>query len=234
MIECVSATGKAIAPLIIFKGKQHQESWYSNTNAADAFFAVSDQGWTNSEIALEWLQRDFDPQTKSQAQNGHQLLLINGYSSHTSYEFLEYCLQNKIIPFCMPSHSTHHLQPLDVSAFRLYQHYYSQAIDEESRLLHGVLNIGKHNFWCFFSGHVSRPSPYQQSALAGEKADSTHLILAWSTVFCLVIRLPSLERIAILSSGPKTPESSLCTEARETGDQGFNGLPSTTKLSEAF
>jgi len=47
----------------------------------------------------------------------------------------------------MPSHSTHHLQPLDVGVFGPYQHHYSQAIDEESRILHGVLNIGKHNFW---------------------------------------------------------------------------------------
>lgn len=61
----------------------------------------------------------------------------------------------------------------------------------------GCWILGNITSGCFFSGHVSRPSPYQQSALAGEKADSTHLILAWSTVFCLVIRLLSLERIAI-------------------------------------
>jgi hypothetical protein len=90
---------------------------------ADAFFAVSNQGWTNPEIALECLQQDFDPQTRSQAQNGHQLLLVDGHSSHTLYEFLEYCFQNKIIPFCMPSHSIYHLQPLDVGVFGPYQHY---------------------------------------------------------------------------------------------------------------
>lgn len=234
MIECVSATGKAIAPLIIFKGKQHQESWYSNTNAADAFFAVSDQGWTNSEIALEWLQRVFDPQTKSQAQNGHQLLLINGYSSHTSYEFLEYCLQNKIIPFCMPSHSTHHLQPLDVSAFRLYQHYYSQAIDEESRLLHGVLDIGKHNFWVLLQR--ARLKTFTLPTISSGWRKSGLYPFNPRLVYSLLPgnKTPESRKNSDLSSGPKIPESSLCTEARETGDQGFNGLPSTTKLSEAF
>jgi hypothetical protein len=60
---------------------------------------------------------------------------------------LRYCLYNRIIPFCLPSHATHDLQPLDVGVFGPYQLYYGQAVDEEVRLSHGVLNIGKHNFW---------------------------------------------------------------------------------------
>lgn len=47
----------------------------------------------------------------------------------------------------MPSHSTHHLQPLDVGVFGPYQHYYSNAVDKEVRLSHGTLDVGKHNFW---------------------------------------------------------------------------------------
>jgi hypothetical protein len=132
---------------VIWKGKRHQESWYSGTTNDDVLFAVSDNGWTNSNIALQWLQQDFDPKTKSKANRGYRLLLIDGHSSHTTYEFFKFCLDNKIIPFCMPSHSTHHLQPLDVGIFGPYQHYYGEAIDNEIRLSHGILNIGKHNFW---------------------------------------------------------------------------------------
>jgi hypothetical protein len=89
MIECVSAACRVIAPLVIYMGKQHEESWYSDTSVADAFFAVSDRGWTNSEIALEWLQQVSNPQSRPQAQYSYQLLLIDGHSSHTLYKFLE-------------------------------------------------------------------------------------------------------------------------------------------------
>lgn len=146
-IECISAVGKSIAPLVIYKGKQRQESWYDDVKDGEVFFGVSENGWTNADIALQWLQQDFDAQTKALAQGGYRLLLLDGHSSHTSYALLEYCLQNRIVPFCMPSHSTHHLQPLDVGVFGPYQHYYSDAVDAKVRLSHGVLNIGKHNFW---------------------------------------------------------------------------------------
>lgn len=75
------------------------------------------------------------------------MLLIDGQSSHTTYEFLKFCLGNRIIPFCPPSHTTHNLQPLDVEVFSPYQHYYSEAVDAETRLSHGALSIGKYNFW---------------------------------------------------------------------------------------
>ena len=65
--ECVSAAGKAIPPLVIYKGKQHQQSWYKDVENGEVFFAVSKHGWTNSSLTLEWLQQDFDPYTKSQA-----------------------------------------------------------------------------------------------------------------------------------------------------------------------
>jgi hypothetical protein len=60
---------------------------------------------------------------------------------------MEYCLDHRIIPFCMPAHATHHLQPLDVGIFGPYATYYGQEVDNETRLSHGTLNIGKHNFW---------------------------------------------------------------------------------------
>ena len=147
IIECVSGSNKAIDPLIIFKGKQHQRSWYTDGPKEGAFFAVSENGWTNTNLALYWIQHVFDRQTKEQAGQGYRLLLIDGHSSHHNYPFLKYCLDNRIIPFCMLPHATHHLQPLDVGIFGPYATYYGQEVDKETRLSFGTLNIGKHNFW---------------------------------------------------------------------------------------
>jgi len=61
--------------------------------------------------------------------------------------FFEFCYEQKVLVFCLPSHSTHILQPLDVCIFSTYQHNYNVEIDKASQL--GRSGIGKHNFFHF-------------------------------------------------------------------------------------
>jgi len=58
------------------------------------------------------------------------MLIFNGCSSHLTAEFINYCWNHNIIPFCLPPHSTHILQSLDVRCFQPLKHYHSIAIDE--------------------------------------------------------------------------------------------------------
>jgi hypothetical protein len=62
---------------------------------------------------------------------GHtRLLIMNGHTSHVAWEFFDYCLSNDIIPLCLPAHSTHLLQPLDVGLFGPLQRDYSTILDD--------------------------------------------------------------------------------------------------------
>jgi hypothetical protein len=45
------------------------------------------------------------------------MLILDGYRSHLTPEFDRTCTKNDIIPVCMPPHSSHLLQPLDVGCF---------------------------------------------------------------------------------------------------------------------
>jgi hypothetical protein len=56
------------------------------------------------------------------------LLIIDGYKSYCLLEFQDYCKENKIITLCMPSHSSHLLQPLDVVPYSLLKRYYGDGI----------------------------------------------------------------------------------------------------------
>lgn len=58
---------------------------------------------------------------------GKVLLIVDGHASHTnSVEVLEFSEANDIILFCLPSHTTHYLQPLDRSFLKsLKNHYYA-------------------------------------------------------------------------------------------------------------
>ena len=45
------------------------------------------------------------------------------------YDFVDYCWSHKIIPYSLPPHSTHLMQPLDVVCFQPLKHYHRKAID---------------------------------------------------------------------------------------------------------
>jgi len=65
----------------------------------------------------------------NRADGKYRLLILDGHTSHFNWAFFEFCLNNKIIPFCLPAHSTHLLQPLDVGLFGPLQRYYSNGLD---------------------------------------------------------------------------------------------------------
>jgi hypothetical protein len=59
----------------------------------------------------------------------YQLLIVDGHKSHNSHEFHKYCEEEKIIVLCMPPHSSHLLQPLDVGCFSPLKRAYSDEIN---------------------------------------------------------------------------------------------------------
>lgn len=80
--------------------------------------SVSPKGWTDQELGSAWLQRDFEPETAARNKtNGYRLLILDGHNSHTTYRFMTFAEKHKILILCLPSHTTHRLQPCDVGAF---------------------------------------------------------------------------------------------------------------------
>jgi len=57
-----------------------------------------------------------------------------GHGSHVSTAAIEFCLQKKIILLCLPSHTTHLLQPLDVGVFAPLATTYKRLVQKGSRL----------------------------------------------------------------------------------------------------
>ena len=64
VIETVSAGGTLLPPMIIFKGKAHYKGWTALVEKGDeAFFTISDKGWTSRSIDLDYLTQNFEPHT---------------------------------------------------------------------------------------------------------------------------------------------------------------------------
>ncbi|KAF4435476.1 hypothetical protein F53441_13499 [Fusarium austroafricanum] len=131
ILECISATGKVLTPLVIFKGKTVQQQYFPADLdfLNDWKFSCSPKGWTNNHLAFIWLKTVFIPQTKPEKEGEWRLLILDGHGSHMTEEFLWECYENKIFLLFLPAHSSHVLQPLDVAIFgplkRLYRRYIS-------------------------------------------------------------------------------------------------------------
>jgi hypothetical protein len=102
---------------VIFKAtKYSQEGWFE-TLPDDWRINISDNGWTTDKIGMDWLINHFIPHTNSRVMGIYRMLVLDGHGSHLTAEFDRTCTKNHIIPICMPPHSSHLLQSLDVSCF---------------------------------------------------------------------------------------------------------------------
>lgn len=143
-IQSICAAGYAIPPFIIYKGRVHISAWYEEVDIPrDWKLSVSENGWTNNELGLAWLKH-FDAHTKARQVGAWRLLILDGHESHLNQDFKDYCLENKILTLCMPAHSSHVLQPLDVVCFAPLKLKYSQRIRDLAR--RRVFHINKEGF----------------------------------------------------------------------------------------
>ena len=94
-----------------------------------ARLCVSENGWTDGELALKWMIKDFNPQTKEKAGNETRVLLMDGHNSHYSADLLEYCVANNIEVLGYPPHCTHALQGLDVVCFAKMKSVWKEEIN---------------------------------------------------------------------------------------------------------
>ncbi|SLM41441.1 HTH CenpB-type DNA-binding domain [Lasallia pustulata] len=122
---------QSLKPWVIFKGKQHMKAWWDVFTTGH--ISVSENGWTDNDICFEWLKRCFEPETRPTTPEKWRLLLFDGHASHLTGQAIDFCLEHKIVCFCLPAHATHLVQPLDVGVFAVLAHWYKTLIRERSR-----------------------------------------------------------------------------------------------------
>jgi len=120
--------------MIIVPGVIHQQLWYTATSIPDNYLlATSKSGYNNDELTIKWIGH-FQRFSAERQSGEYRLLLLDGFGSHCTKEFLAYCEVNNIVVFCLPPHSSHLLQPLDVVVFQPYKHYHSETVEVANRL----------------------------------------------------------------------------------------------------
>ena len=105
-IECVSANGKKINPVVIFKGKTLQSTWFTPGKTPEYHYTCSEKGWTSNDIGVRWLNDVFLPSTDP-GPNIPRLLLLDGHGSHVSVEFMRICWESNVFLYYLIPHSCH-------------------------------------------------------------------------------------------------------------------------------
>jgi hypothetical protein len=147
-IEYISSNGRYLNPMIIWPASTHQSNWTTFPTPRWQY-AYSNSGYTDSKISLEWLKRIFNPETKEQANKKLCVLICDGFGTHKTLEILEFCFENNILLYRLPSYTSHKLQPCNVAAFAPLKAAYCDQVD---RLEQGGVNmIGKEHFTSLYS-----------------------------------------------------------------------------------
>ena len=99
---------------MIFQGAGNiQTSWLQDFDSSKhlAYFASTPSGFTNEDLAFDWLVNIFDKATKKKARNGRdwRLIWLDGHNSHLNLKFLQWCIEHRVLVAVFPPHSTHRL-----------------------------------------------------------------------------------------------------------------------------
>ena len=86
-----------------------------NNCVDNAYFGRSINGWINTELFGGCIANRF---VKKVLDRSVILLIHEHFSSHIDLHVSKFCRDNDIYLYCLPPHSSHALQPLDVSSFK--------------------------------------------------------------------------------------------------------------------
>lgn len=121
IVSCGNALGHMIPPTILFKGERLRPEWCENLPIGSQVF-MTPKGSMNVQTFVKWI--DHFAKFKSP---GPVLLIFDGVSAHLDANIVHAAEAHDITLFCLPSNTTHELQPMDNSVFKSYE----VAWDEE-------------------------------------------------------------------------------------------------------
>ena len=230
LLACISAIGIALPPALIYKGDSGdiQSSWIEDWVPENlAHFAISANRWSCNTLGLYWLEAIFQRYTIAKAGRGRRLLIVDGHSSHVNMQFIEMCDKLRILLLILPPHTTHRLQPLDVSLFAPLARYYTNGLNQLMADSLGMVSITKRAFW-----HIFWPA-WQQAFTENNIASGFQKTGIWPVDPLLMLSkiTKPLPIIPNTSPGPKTPMT--CRAIRRIG-RVYQKSPTSTIVKKVI
>ena len=112
-MACVNATGQAIPPMIIFNATKLNPA-STKGEVLGTKYGMSTNGLINTDLFEGWFMEHFIPNAVSTCP---LFLLHDGHSTHYQPQVINFTMKHECIILCLPPHTTHESQPLDVGVF---------------------------------------------------------------------------------------------------------------------
>lgn len=129
IVGCINAAGESMPPTIINIGKNIQSTWFEDA-APGVSFASSDSGWINDKIFLSWFDLFVKFVDTKRQPTQKALLIFDGHSSHITIELVKKAALNNILLLQLPPHTTHRVQPLDLSCFFTWHREFGREVHQ--------------------------------------------------------------------------------------------------------
>lgn len=122
VVACGNAVGSMIPPMILYSGVRKIKAWEKGLPVGSST-QMTPKGSMTTQTFVDFLQHftRYKP-------NGQCILIFDGAKAHLDYRICEKAEKNDITLYCLPSNTTHELQPLDKSCFKSFETFWDQEV----------------------------------------------------------------------------------------------------------
>lgn len=165
VVGCVNALGNAIPPMILFKGIRKKPEFDDNLPTG-SIVRMAPKGSMTTELFLEFVKHLGKYKTV-----GKCLLIFDGAKSHLDFRIVEEAEKYDIVLYCLPSNTTHELQPLDKACYRPFEHYWDQEVlqflyeNRDKKLTKARFNVILSRVWSKCMTHENITSGFRATGL---------------------------------------------------------------------
>ena len=138
VLFCASASGVYMPPFVVYKAKNLHVDW-AKGGPKDACYSTSDSGYMHDINFEQWFIQVFLKFVENYEKP--VLLVYDGHGSHLTYQTIKAAREQSIIIICLPPHTSHAMQPLDVALFKAVKTQWKEILSvfyRESRNKRGV------------------------------------------------------------------------------------------------
>jgi hypothetical protein len=130
VLVCINAEGTSIPSFYIFRGRRFRQNYIEKCEAG-ATMAMQQRAWMTSYLFSAWISHFIASVRKVGAisPETRHLLILDGHNSHVTLDVVREASAAGLDLLTLPSHTSHALQPLDVSVFKPFKQYFREYRD---------------------------------------------------------------------------------------------------------
>jgi hypothetical protein len=130
VLSCINTSGQSIQGFFIYRGKRVMMNYIQHCKDG-ATMAMQPEGWMTAILFSTWISHFIQ---SLQHRGGisltnRYLLIVDGHNSHVILEVVHKAMQVGLDLLTLPSHTSHHLQPLDVTISRPFKRAFKRERD---------------------------------------------------------------------------------------------------------